>query len=355
MPSAARLAPALAIDSCPNWSCGYPLHLPRSALSLSPAKKRKPLSPCALNNFSLPVPSPTRTLISMPLSPPPPPSPTFRHHQNQSAPSRPPASPTRGHFNNPKRASVEPPAVKPRREPLASIQADSGRAYTVHHQPSPLIAHDKVDVSAARSPPPAVVRFQLPPGREPTLAPGQVPTSPEPSRSSSVRSLENASRATRNSVPAYYAAEPRSPPFVQLAFSPPAKRASFSSVSSASGRARSAEPSSKKAKAAGQGAAEARPFKFVRTLNSGTFGTAYLTQDGSSGRVLCTRVVEKKKMLADASALRGLLVEVLCHKVIAASCAKERAQLIPLHAVLQDEKHILFAMVSRARMYVHRG
>ncbi|KAI0325373.1 kinase-like protein [Cubamyces sp. BRFM 1775] len=49
-------------------------------------------------------------------------------------------------------------------------------------------------------------------------------------------------------------------------------------------------------------------------------------------------------MLVDASALRGLLVEVLCHKVIAASCAKDRAQLIPLHAVLQDEKHILFAM-----------
>ncbi|OSC99664.1 kinase-like protein [Trametes coccinea BRFM310] len=49
-------------------------------------------------------------------------------------------------------------------------------------------------------------------------------------------------------------------------------------------------------------------------------------------------------MLADASSLRGLLVEVLCHKVIASGCAQDRAYLTQLYGVLQDEKRVLFAM-----------
>ncbi|KAJ2968979.1 hypothetical protein NUW54_g13070 [Trametes sanguinea] len=67
-------------------------------------------------------------------------------------------------------------------------------------------------------------------------------------------------------------------------------------------------------------------------------------QPGLVEQQLCTRVVEKKKMLADASILRGLLVELLCHKVIASGCTQDRAYLMQLHGVLQDEKRVLFAM-----------
>ncbi|CDO74826.1 hypothetical protein BN946_scf184353.g7 [Trametes cinnabarina] len=219
--------------------------------------------------------------------------------------TRPPPSPTR-----PKRVGAEqsgsaPPAVRPRREPLSSIQAKTASVYSDANlglSEGPTYHRD------ARSP--TSVRFQLPPAPTPGA-----PTAATAADGHRFIAASTDYVTRRKSV---REARPTSVGAAQT------RQASSAIGASSSGRV--------------------GPFRFVRTLNNGAFGVAYVAHDTGTGRVLCARVVEKKKMLADASILRGLLVEALCHKAIASSCAQDRTHLTQLHGVLQDEKQVLFVM-----------
>ncbi|KAH9947829.1 kinase-like domain-containing protein [Amylocystis lapponica] len=86
------------------------------------------------------------------------------------------------------------------------------------------------------------------------------------------------------------------------------------------------------------------PFQFLRVLPGGSFGATHITRDHGSGRVLCTRVFSKKSMATDNLLSDGLLTELLCYRRIAARPAHDRAFLMEMHAALQDDARIVFAM-----------
>ncbi|KAI0922691.1 hypothetical protein AcV5_009595 [Taiwanofungus camphoratus] len=86
------------------------------------------------------------------------------------------------------------------------------------------------------------------------------------------------------------------------------------------------------------------PFEFLRVLPKGTFGKTFVSRDLGTGRVLCTRVFQKAKTRNDSGFFDGLLTELLCYKLIAAQPPNRRAFLMEMHAVLQDEESLIFAM-----------
>lgn len=87
------------------------------------------------------------------------------------------------------------------------------------------------------------------------------------------------------------------------------------------------------------------PFKLLRQLQVGSFGAPFAAQDLSTNRVICTRVISKTKLNTDDHFLRGILTEFFCFKHISIQPAAQRAYLMSLHGVLQDEDSIFFAMV----------
>ncbi|OJT10700.1 Ribosomal protein S6 kinase alpha-2 [Trametes pubescens] len=182
------------------------------------------------------------------------------------------------------------PVSRPHREPLSSIQAEVGSAYTDANFYVPDAYH------APRNGP--AVRFKTP------------SPSPEPPRP-----LRYAAYVTTSRIP-----QPCSPP------------------------APTARP--RHANSAG-GIAPRRvgPLRLVRTLNSGAFGRAYAAHDTGAGLIVCVRVTEKKRLQAeDAIRMHGLLIEVLCHKIIAASAPQDRAHLMEMHGILQDDQQLLHVM-----------
>lgn len=190
----------------------------------------------------------------------------------------------------PKQANV-PVLTGPHREPLSSIQAEVGSAYSDANFYVPDAYH------APRNGP--TVRFKTP------------SPSPEPPRP-----LRYPEYVTTTRIP-----EPRLPP-------------------APTARPRYANPAGSIAPR------RVGPFRLVRTLNSGAFGRAYAAHDTGSGLIVCVRTAEKKKLQAeDAVRMHGLLIEVLCHKIIAASAPQDRGQLMEMHGILQDDKQLLHVMV----------
>ncbi|CCM03064.1 uncharacterized protein FIBRA_05184 [Fibroporia radiculosa] len=86
------------------------------------------------------------------------------------------------------------------------------------------------------------------------------------------------------------------------------------------------------------------PFKLLDALPHGIYGKGYVARDTGSGRVLCTRVFEKSKMHGDANLAHALLTELLCYKRISTRPKADRAFLMELHGVLQNEEQVVFAM-----------
>ena len=88
------------------------------------------------------------------------------------------------------------------------------------------------------------------------------------------------------------------------------------------------------------------PFKLLRELHGGMFGGSFVAHDrGSSGRVVCARVFAKPSLAGDARLYQGVRVEATVYKIIAAASAPDRAHLMGLHGILQDEERVLFIMV----------
>ena len=91
------------------------------------------------------------------------------------------------------------------------------------------------------------------------------------------------------------------------------------------------------------------PIKLMKTLNGGTFGASYVAHDHGTGRIVCARVFKKARLSVEAKIKQGLLVEARCYKIIAASLARDRAHLMELHGILQDDERVFFVMVSPDR------
>ena len=87
------------------------------------------------------------------------------------------------------------------------------------------------------------------------------------------------------------------------------------------------------------------PFEFLRQLHSGAFGSAMSARDLSSGRRVCLKVVDKRRVRPGSKELRALETELHAYKVIADS--KPSVFVMDCHGVFQDEGSVYFAMVSK--------
>lgn len=184
-------------------------------------------------------------------------------------------------------------STRPIREPLSSIQAEVGSIYTNPGFDAPGAYYAPRNAST--------VRFKIP------------SASPEPQHP--LRYPEYVTRTRIPSPPAPPSARPRHPsPAGQL----PPKRVG--------------------------------PLRLLRTLNSGAFGRAFAAHDTGSGALVCVRIADKERLLADEAGihLNGLLRELLCYKIIAATASRRRGaqHLMELHGILQDDKQIYHIMVS---------
>ena len=100
---------------------------------------------------------------------------------------------------------------------------------------------------------------------------------------------------------------------------------------------------------AGPGPVHVASFRLLRMLEKGTFTKSYAAQDTGSGRIVCARVARKDRMLQDEKIRRGLLVEGRAYGLIAAAAPRERAYLMELFGVLQDDERVVYLMVSAPR------
>ncbi len=87
------------------------------------------------------------------------------------------------------------------------------------------------------------------------------------------------------------------------------------------------------------------PFQFLRTLNKGSYGTAYAARDVSTSQVLCAKVCLKKRVREGKDFIRGMVTELRAYKRIAASEEGLRTWLMELHGVVQDPERVIFMMV----------
>ena len=111
------------------------------------------------------------------------------------------------------------------------------------------------------------------------------------------------------------------------------------------------------------------PFQMLKTLNKGSYGTAYAARDLGSGQTLCAKVCLKKRAAPRLESresvsmstseheeeggddyVRGMRTEMKVYKRIAHASDKERKWLMELHGVLQDMDRVVFVMV---RMIVY--
>ncbi|GJE93398.1 serine/threonine-protein kinase [Phanerochaete sordida] len=86
------------------------------------------------------------------------------------------------------------------------------------------------------------------------------------------------------------------------------------------------------------------PFQYLRMLNQGSFGTAYIARDVSTGHVVCTKVSVKKPIKGREEHLRGMTAELLAYKRIASAEPHARKWIMDVHGVLQTAKEVVFAM-----------
>jgi len=89
------------------------------------------------------------------------------------------------------------------------------------------------------------------------------------------------------------------------------------------------------------------PFEFLRQLHSGAFGSAVSARDLSSGRRVCLKVVDKRRVGTGSKELRALQTELRAYQVIADS--KPSKFVMDCHGVFQDERSVYFAMVRGLR------
>ena len=86
------------------------------------------------------------------------------------------------------------------------------------------------------------------------------------------------------------------------------------------------------------------PFEFLRQLHSGAYGSAVSARDLSSGRRVCLKVVDKRRVEPGSRELRALQTELWAYQVIANS--RPSRFVMDCHGVFQDEGSVYFAMVS---------
>ena len=86
------------------------------------------------------------------------------------------------------------------------------------------------------------------------------------------------------------------------------------------------------------------PFEFLRQLHSGTFGSAVSARDLSSGRRVCLKVVNKRRIVPGSRESKALQTELQAYQVIANSAPSRFV--MDCHGVFQDEGSVYFAMVS---------
>ena len=86
------------------------------------------------------------------------------------------------------------------------------------------------------------------------------------------------------------------------------------------------------------------PFEFLRQLHSGAFGSAVSARDLSSGRRVCLKTVDKRRVGPGSKELRALQTELEAYQIIADS--KPSRFVMDCHGVFQDEGSVYFAMVS---------
>ena len=85
------------------------------------------------------------------------------------------------------------------------------------------------------------------------------------------------------------------------------------------------------------------PFEFLRQLHSGAFGSAVSARDLASGRRVCLKVVDKRRVVPGSKELRALQTELQAYRAIADS--KPSRFVMDCHGVFQDERSVYFAMV----------
>lgn len=86
------------------------------------------------------------------------------------------------------------------------------------------------------------------------------------------------------------------------------------------------------------------PFQYLRMLNKGSFGTAYIAREVSTGHVLCTKVSAKRPIKGREEHLRGMTAELLAYKRIASAEPHAKKWIMDIHGVLQTAKEVVFAM-----------
>ena len=87
------------------------------------------------------------------------------------------------------------------------------------------------------------------------------------------------------------------------------------------------------------------PFEFLRQLHSGAFGSAVSARDLSSGRRVCLKVVDKRRVILGSKELRALQTELQAYQIIADS--RPSRFVMDCHGVFQDERSVYFVMVSK--------
>ncbi|THH27220.1 hypothetical protein EUX98_g6968 [Antrodiella citrinella] len=86
------------------------------------------------------------------------------------------------------------------------------------------------------------------------------------------------------------------------------------------------------------------PFKFLRALDKGSYGTAFAARDLATNRVVCTKMFSKQRMVQNREFLRGLMLEFVTYKQIASADEESRKWLMELHGVVQDGQRVLLVM-----------
>ena len=214
--------------------------------------------------------------------------------------------------------------VKPPRIPFSPIQPDASGAAAYP------------TISATRT-----VRFQLPPSVATDSSSAEPSPQPQPPVKTAARGPEYVTitrpeheRQRRRPEPLHLRPQPTSGGFAY-----PYPYSPFSPYDGAFGGRENVK--------AAPAVPEPRvgPIRLLKTLQSGAFGASYVAHDITTGRVVCTRTVKKDLLDKSERLKRGLRVEALCYKTIAASNARQRAHLMEAHGILQDEESILFVMV----------
>ncbi len=209
-----------------------------------------------------------------------------------------------------------PPVVKSRGSEYVNITQGAARG---RERPVPVLVPAPIPIYA-----PAPVLGSRPPlalphGQPPSLiyAPPSLP-SPSPSPAAS----HYARRPSLKTPSGYAAAAPPTPP-------------------------RTSSSQSQKPPA---GPVHVGSFRLLRVLEKGTFTKSYAAQDTGSGRIVCARIARKDRMLQEEKIRRGLLAEMRAYRLIAGAAPRERAYLMELFGVLQDDERVVYLMVSAPRL-----